>query len=104
MQMIVCSLTDLEKDLRFTLIGIALTTCICSLTGFERNLRFTLVGMALTPWFAEVKAKCEKGDEKDSKSVGSAKVLCTPYEKQLKKMDGNLSFIKVCFFVLLAQL
>ena len=80
MQMIFCSLTDLEKDLRFTLVGIALTTCICSLTGFERNLRFTLVGMALTPWFAEVKAKCEKGDEKDSKSVGSAKVLCAPFK------------------------
>lgn len=60
--------------------------------GLEKDLILTLVGMALTPWFADVKAKCEKGE---SPRPGPAKILCTFYEKQLKQLPGNLSLIKV---------
>ena len=44
--------------------------------------------MAMKPWMDLVK-KHEKVE-----SGPPAKVLCTPYEKQLKKMPGDLTVMK----------
>lgn len=45
--------------------------------------------MALQPWIQKVKK-----NEKEETKGPPQKVLCTPYEKQLKKMPGDLTLIK----------
>lgn len=46
--------------------------------------------MAISPWAAKTK----KSEVKDDSSEPSAKVPCTQYEKQLKKMEGNVGLVK----------
>ena len=45
--------------------------------------------MALQPWIQRVKK-----NEKEETKGPPQKVLCTPYEKQLKKMPGDLTVMK----------
>ena len=45
--------------------------------------------MALQPWIQKVKK-----NEKEETKGPPQKVLCTPYEKQLKKMPGDLTVMK----------
>ena len=51
--------------------------------------------MALSSWASKVK---KPEDEKACKEGSPGKVLCTAYEKSLKKMEGDLTFVKeICF-------
>jgi hypothetical protein len=45
--------------------------------------------MALQPWIQKVKK-----NEKEETKGPPQKMLCTPYEKQLKKMPGDLTMLK----------
>ena len=49
--------------------------------------------MAISKWATQVKKQPE-GDEAATPSP--AKVLCTSFEKAIKKMEGNLTLVKDC--------
>lgn len=52
------------------------------------------MSLAVCPWIQKVKVQSEGDpDSKDSKGQPS-KVLCTQHEKNLKKMTGDLTFVK----------
>ena len=62
--------------------------CACQ-TDSIRLSSFWPEAMALQPWIQKVKK-----NEKEETKGPPQKMLCTPYEKQLKKMPGDLTMLK----------